>query len=119
MLDKSENQRLHERIAEVAAFIPGLGTPSTPPRQGDAAPAECSSFSKQKIERILERVYERLGNEASEVGDPRLRELLAEAVAQRDLVSAAFSEGKTQRILARLEARLAAIPFDEAQVTAT
>ncbi len=95
MLDNTENQRLHERIAEVAAFLPGLGS------------SDCPAFSQDKLQRIVNRVYERIANEAAELDNPRWRQQLAEAVAQLEMNAIAFSESKMQRVLDRVEARLA------------
>jgi hypothetical protein len=106
MLDNSENQRLHERIAEVAALFPGLGAPTTSASLGGAA--DCPPFSKQKLDRILERVYDRLCHDAGELDDPQLRQLLADTLARQETATTGFPEAKTLRILARVEARLAA-----------
>ena len=105
MLDNTENQRLHERIAEVASFIPGLADNSAPSHEDHAAPAHEVPFSNNKVERILDRVYDRIANETSENADPRLRELLSETVAHPE-AAAAYAERKLQRILARVQARL-------------
>src|SRR5690242_7169330 len=101
MLDNIDNQRLHERIAEVAPLIPGLLAESASPPEGHPDAADCPPFRKDKLERILDRVYDRLANEASEPADPRLRELLAEAVARLDTPCPAFRESKVERILDR------------------
>ena len=101
MLDNTENQRLHERIAEVAAFLPGLGS------------SDCPAFSQDKLQRILNRVYDRIANQAIELDDPRWRQQLAEVVAQLEVNANAFPETKMRRILDRALARLdadAAIP---------
>jgi hypothetical protein len=94
MLDNTENQRLHERIAEVAAFLPGLGS------------TDCPAFNEDKLQRILNRVYERIANDAVEPADPRWRQQLAEVVAHLELNAIAFPESKMRRILDRVETRL-------------
>jgi hypothetical protein len=122
MLDNTDNQRLHERIAEVAAFIPGPAANSAPYHDDRAGQAEEVPFSKSKVERIVERVYDRIAGETSANLDPRLRELLAEALAHPETASA-YSERKLQRILARVQARLeaeksAAAPLEPAKTPA-
>lgn len=112
MLDNIDNQRLHERIAEVAPLLPGLRAELASPPDGRPNEPAVPPFHKDKIERILDRVYDRLVNEASEAVDPRLRELLAEAAARLDAPCPAFREGKIERILDRVQARLA----DDGQV---
>lgn len=107
MLDNTDNQRLHERIAEVASFMPGLADPSAPCHDDCAGPAEEVPFSKTKVDRILERVYDRIAHEASENLDPRLGELLRDALTHPE-TAPAYSERKLQRILAQVQARLEA-----------
>ena len=107
MLDNTENQRLHERIVEVASFLPGLAAASAPSHEDRDGQAEGAPFSKNKVERVLERVYERIANETSENLDPHLRELLREALAHPE-TAPAYPERKLQRILARVQARVEA-----------
>lgn len=104
MLDNTENQRLHERIVEVAPFLPGLGAAAPVPEDSGAAAAEVP-FSKSKIDRILERVYDRIAEAASESVESPLPQLLAEVLSQTERVPA-YSEHKLDRILARVQARL-------------
>jgi hypothetical protein len=108
MLDNIDNQRLHERIAEVAPLIPGLLAESASPPEGHSDAPEYPPFHQDKVERILDRVYDRLADEASEPADPRLRELLAEATARLDVPCDAFPDSKVERILDRVQARLTA-----------
>ncbi|HEY7315455.1 MAG TPA: hypothetical protein VH643_39360 [Gemmataceae bacterium] len=108
MLDNIENQRLQERIAEVAPLLAGLVAESASSPDDPTGEPDCPPFRKDKVERILDRVYDRLADEASEPADPRLRELLAEAVARLDAPCAAFGDGKVERILDRVRARLTA-----------
>ncbi|HTU21006.1 MAG TPA: hypothetical protein VMG10_23340 [Gemmataceae bacterium] len=116
MLDNTDNQRLQERIAEVASFLPGLAAASAPSSENIDEPADgLPPFGKYKVDRILERVYDRIANEASENLDPRLRELLTEALAHPE-TAPAFPERKLQRILARVQARLEA---DKAPATSS
>lgn len=105
MLDNTDNQRLHERIAEVASFLPGLADNSAPCHDDPAGQAEEVPFSKYKVDRILERVYDRIANEASENLDPHLREMLSDALAHPE-AAPAYPERKLQRILARVQTRL-------------
>jgi hypothetical protein len=106
MLDNTENQRLHERIVEVAPFLPGLAA-SAPAHDDCGGAAEDVPLPKNKVDRILERVYDRIAEEAQESTDPRLRQLLAEAL-DHDETGAAYPEHKLERILARVQARLGA-----------
>jgi hypothetical protein len=105
MLDNTENQRLHERIVEVASFIPGFAADSTSFPHDCAGQTESVPFSKSKIDRILERVYDRIADEASDSVHSRLREMLGDALAHARTAHA-YSEGKLQRILARVQAQL-------------
>lgn len=105
MLDNTDNQRLHEQIAEVASFLPGPADPSAPCPDDRAGQTEETPFSKTKVDRILDRVYDRIANEASEPLDPRLRDLLRDASAHPE-TAPAYSERKLQRILAQVQARL-------------
>lgn len=107
MLDNTENQRLHERIAEVASFIPGPVANAAPSFEESAGPLESLPFHKNKVERILERVYNRITSEAGENVDPSLCELLAETLTHPE-AAPAYPERKLERILARVQARLEA-----------
>jgi hypothetical protein len=105
MLDNTENQRLHERIVKVAPFLPGLAAAPAPAHDDCDGATEEAPFSNSKTDRILERVYDRIAEEASESIDPRLGQLIVEALAHMER-TLAFPEGKVERILARVQARL-------------
>lgn len=105
MLDNTDNQRLHERIVEVAPFIPGFNAECASFDPNGAGPVDALPFTKSKMDRILERVYDRIAGEASDSMDSRLREQLGEVVAHAETPSV-YSEGKVHRILARVQAHL-------------
>lgn len=113
MLDNLDNQHLHERIAEVAPLLPGLRAELVSPTEQLSPAPEPAPFGERKIERILDRVYDRLVNETAEPDDSRLRALLADALLPSEAHSA-FPERKIERILDRVQARLAA---DEAAIS--
>jgi hypothetical protein len=96
MLDHTENRRLHDLLSEIAPLLPAPDEPGCPP------------FAADKLRRILDRVGDRLADEAAEPAAPRLRELIAEALAHPEAACPAFDRGKVQRILDRVQARLAA-----------
>src|SRR5690242_7785606 len=100
MLDHTENQRLHDLIVHVAPLLPGP-TSSVPAALSHAEDLDPPPFSAGKVERILDRVYNRLADEA-ESSDPRLRELIAETVAPSQADCPPFGAGKLRRILDRV-----------------
>jgi hypothetical protein len=103
MLDHTENQRLHDLIVHVAPLLPGpLSSASS--ADAHAEDADPPPFGAAKLERILDRVYNRLADEA-ESSDPRLRQLIAETVMP---AAPAFGAGKLRRILDRVHYQLAA-----------
>jgi hypothetical protein len=106
MLDHTENQQLHDLIVHVAPLLPSPipSLPSTDPQGEEPAPPPLSAA---KVERILDRVYNRLADEA-EPFDPRLRKLLAETGSPNRANCPPFSAGKLRRILDRVCSRLAA-----------
>jgi hypothetical protein len=91
MLDNTDNQQFHERIVEVAPFLPGIAA---------------EAFPESKLQRILERVYHRIADDEPQGDDAQLRQLLAQVQAHFSPDPAPLSESKTQRILARVQARL-------------
>jgi hypothetical protein len=100
MLDHTENQRLHDLIVHVAPLLPGP-TSSVQAVDSHAEDLDPPPFGAAKVERILDRVYNRLADEA-ESSDPQLRKLIAETVAPSRADCPPFSAGKLRRILDRV-----------------
>ncbi len=95
MLDHTENQQLHDLIVHVAPLLPG---PLSSASSADASAEDVDPppFGPTKLERILDRVYNRLADEA-ESADPRLRQLITETVVPSASDEPSFSAGKIRR----------------------
>src|SRR6185437_6349977 len=105
MLDNTENRRMHDLLAEVAPLLSDHVEESAPSSEDYAGEPAAQPFSRDKVHRILDRVYNRLADEAAEPVESRLREMIAESVAALPATGSPFSKGKVQRILDRVEAR--------------
>ena len=106
MLDHTENQQLHDLIVHVAPLLPGPLS-SVPAADAPAGDPAAPPFGSAKVERILDRVYNRIADEA-ESADPRLRQLIAGTVVPGTSAAPAFTAGKLRRILDRVHGQLAA-----------
>jgi hypothetical protein len=102
MLDNTDNQRLHDRIAQAAAL-----TPAPLPILAPSSQLDCPPFEEDKMQRILDRVYDRLAEEVALIGDPQLRAQIAMVAEHLDAESRPLPAAKVARILDRVQARLA------------
>lgn len=93
MLNHSDNPQLTDLLTEIAPLL-AAGDPACPP------------FGADKLRRILDRVYNRLADEADVVATSQLRRLIAE-VLELPEAEAAIDPGRTQRILDRVRLRMA------------
>jgi hypothetical protein len=101
MLDNTENPRLHDLLGEIAPLLSSL-------TDDFAGVAACPSFSEDKVRRVLDRVYNRIADEAAEPASPRLRRLIAEIAALTAATGGVVTPCPSQRILNLVQARQAA-----------
>lgn len=93
MLNHSDNPQLTDLLTEIAPLL-------------TAADPACPPFGADKVRRILDRVYNRLADEADVAAAPQLRRLLAE-VLELPEAEVPADPGRTQRILDRVRLRMA------------